>query len=112
MPVAMPTCRKVELMPDAMPARCGSTTPTAAVASGGLTSPMPPPATRKPASSAVQSSPTSSPLIRNSPRPTQNSPPPRNQRIPTRSANLPEIGAIRNESSVTGRKRRPDSSGV
>ena len=38
MPVAMPTWRKVELMPDAMPARRGSTTPTAAVASAGLTS--------------------------------------------------------------------------
>ena len=36
MPVAMPTWRNVELMPDAMPARCGSTTPTAAVASAGL----------------------------------------------------------------------------
>ena len=35
-----------------------------------------------------------------------------NQRMPKRSANLPEIGATRNESSVTGRKRRPDSSGV
>ena len=35
-----------------------------------------------------------------------------NQRMPTRSANLPEIGATMNESSVTGRKRRPDSSGV
>ena len=111
MPVAMPTCRNVELMPDAMPARCGSTTPTAAVASGGLTSPMPPPATRKPASSAVQSSPASRPLISNSPRPTQKRPAPRNQRIPRRSASLPETGAIMNESSVTGRKRRPDSSG-
>ena len=57
MPVAMPTCRNVELMPDAMPARRGSTTPTAAVASAGLTRPMPAPQIRKPASSAVQSSP-------------------------------------------------------
>ena len=37
-PVAMPTCRNVELMPEAMPARCGSTTLIAAVASAGLTS--------------------------------------------------------------------------
>jgi hypothetical protein len=28
MPVAMPTWRKVELMPEAMPACCGGTTPT------------------------------------------------------------------------------------
>ena len=49
MPVAMPTWRKVELMPEAMPARRGSTTPTAAVASAGLTMPMPTPVTMKPA---------------------------------------------------------------
>ena len=57
MPVATPTCRNVELMPDAMPERRGSTTPIAAVASAGFVMPMPPPAIRKPASSAVQSSP-------------------------------------------------------
>ena len=36
MPVAMPTWRKVELMPDAMPACRAGTTPTAVEASGGL----------------------------------------------------------------------------
>ena len=112
MPVAMPTCRNVELMPEAMPARCGSTTPTAAVASAGLTSPMPAPAMRKPARSAVQSSPGWRPRMSSRPIPTHASPPPMNQRMPTRSANLPEIGATMNDSSVTGRKRRPDSSGV
>ena len=54
MPVAMPTWRNVVLMPDAMPLRCGGTTPTAVEASGGLTRPTPTPATRKPGSSAVQ----------------------------------------------------------
>jgi hypothetical protein len=45
MPVAIPTWRKVELMPEAMPACCGGTTPTAAEASGGFTIPAPAPAT-------------------------------------------------------------------
>ena len=48
MPVAMPTWRNVELMPEAMPARRGSTTPTAVDASGGLTRPTPTPATIRP----------------------------------------------------------------
>ena len=43
MPVAMPTWRKVELTPEAMPARSGATTPTAVEASGTLISPMPRP---------------------------------------------------------------------
>ncbi len=53
-PVAMPTWRKVELIPDAIPLRCGGTTPIAAEASDGLTNPMPAPATMNPGSSAVQ----------------------------------------------------------
>ena len=110
MPVAMPTWRKVELMPEAMPARRGSTKPTAAVASAGLTMPMPPPATMKPASSAVQSSPACRPFISSSPPPTSARPPAMNQRTPRRSASLPLIGATKNESRVTGMKRTPDSS--
>ena len=110
MPVAMPTWRKVELMPDAIPAWRGSTTPMAAVASAGLTTPMPPPATRKPASSAVQSSPGSSPSISHRPAPTSARPPAMNQRTPSRSASLPDTGAARNDTIVTGMKRRPDSS--
>ena len=111
-PVAMPTCRNVELMPEAMPERRGSTTPIAAVASAGLTTPMPPPATMKPASSAVQSSPASSPPISSRPAPTSARPPAMNQRTPSRSANLPDTGATTNESSVTGMKRTPDSSAL
>ena len=38
-PVAMPTWRSVELIPDAIPARAGSTTPTAVETSGTLTKP-------------------------------------------------------------------------
>src|SRR5580693_7663853 len=45
MPVAMPTWRNVELMPEAMPACCGGTTPTAVEARGGLTRPTPRPPT-------------------------------------------------------------------
>ena len=48
MPVAMPTWRKVELIPDAIPARWGATTPTAVEASGGFTRPTPAPPTIMP----------------------------------------------------------------
>ena len=44
MPTAVPTWRKVLLIPEAAPARRGSTTPIAAVASGGLMKPIPTPA--------------------------------------------------------------------
>ena len=53
MPVAMPICRKVELMPDAMPDLSGVTTPTAVEASGTLMKPMPMPATTRPGMIAV-----------------------------------------------------------
>ena len=43
-PVAMPTWRKVELIPDAIPLRSSGTTPIAVDASGGLTRPTPAPA--------------------------------------------------------------------
>ena len=33
-----------------------------------------------------------------------------NQRTPNRWESFPDTGAMRNERSVTGRKRRPDSS--
>ena len=56
MPVAIPTWRNVLLMPDAMPARRGSTTLTAIEASGGLTIPMPMPPTMKPGSRSSSSS--------------------------------------------------------
>ena len=54
-PVAIPTWRNVELMPDAMPERAGATTPIAAFAIDGLIMPTPTPATMKPGSSAVHS---------------------------------------------------------
>ena len=111
-PVAMPIWRKVEFTPEAIPARAGSTIPTAAVASAGLVMPIPMPQSRKPGSSAVQSSPASRPLISSSPIPTRLRPPPTNQRTPKRSASLPEMGATMKDRIVTGRKRRPDSSAL
>ena len=48
MPVAMPTWRKVLLMPDPIPAFAAGTTPTAVEAIAGLIMPIPAPATRKP----------------------------------------------------------------
>ena len=55
MPVAMPTWRKVELTPDAIPERSGATTPTAVEASGVLIMPMPMPATISPGIRCVHS---------------------------------------------------------
>ena len=48
MPVAMPTWRNVELMPEAMPERSTVTTPTAVDASGVLIMPTPTPHTIRP----------------------------------------------------------------
>ena len=55
MPVAMPTWRKVLLMPEAMPLRAGGTTPIAVEASGGLTMPMPMPGDARTRGSAPSS---------------------------------------------------------
>ena len=54
MPVAIPTWRKVLLMPEAMPLREWCTTPMAVEASGGLIIPMPAPASTKPGIRVVQ----------------------------------------------------------
>jgi hypothetical protein len=111
MPVAIPTWRKVVLMPEAIPDRCGGTTPTAVDASGGLIRPTPAPATRKPASSAVQSEFTVRPCMRSSPAETSTSPTPISARTGTVLDSRPAIGATKNDISVIGRKRRPASSG-
>jgi hypothetical protein len=63
MPMAVPTWRKVELMPEAMPSCCGGTTPTAVEASGGFTRPTPTPATIIPGMRWVQVEPALSPRI-------------------------------------------------
>ena len=66
MPVAMPTWRKVLLIPEPIPLRARRTTPTAVWASAGLTMPMPTPASMKPGSSAVHSVSVSTARIRRS----------------------------------------------
>jgi hypothetical protein len=76
MPVAMPTCRNVVLMPDAMPLCCGRTTPIAVDASGGLTMPMPVPARMKPASIVVHSESTVTPCMSSRPPATSSRPAP------------------------------------
>ena len=110
-PVAMPTWRKVELIPEPMPARCGGTTLTAVDASGALTSAMPMPATMKPASSAVHSEEADSPRISSRAIATSSMPPPMRARIGTRADSRPASGATTNDSSESGRKRTPAWSG-
>src|ERR1039458_7450028 len=88
-PVAMPTWRKVELIPEAIPARCGCTTPTAVDASGGLTSPMPMPETMRPGMRWVQDEVASRPRISTSPTPMRARPGPINTRIGTREVRCP-----------------------
>ena len=111
MPVAMPTWRKVELIPEPMPARCGGTTLTAVEASGALTSATPTPATMKPSSSAVHSDDADSPRMSSRATPTRAMPPPMRARIGTRADRRPAIGATKNDSSERGRKRTPACSG-
>ena len=109
MPVAMPTCRNVELMPEAMPERRGSTTPMAAVASAGLVRPMPPPATRKPASSAVQSSPGSTPRISSSPMPDERQPA---GQEPAHAEALGELAGDRRDDEREQRDRQEAQAGL
>ena len=93
MPVAIPTWRNVELMPEAMPARSGRTTPTAVEASGGLTSPTPTPETTKPAMRWVQPELPVSPRMSSNPTPTSTSPGPISARTGTWRAEPPRHAA-------------------
>ena len=74
MPMAIPTCRNVSLMPDAIPLCSFGTTDTATSAITGLIRPMPTPEMTKPASSAVHSSVGSRPLMSSRPPPTSTRP--------------------------------------
>ena len=73
-PVAVPTCRKVELMPDAIPDRAGSTTPTAVDASGTLIRPTPAPAIMNPATKWVHDEDAVSPVMSSTPTPVSKKP--------------------------------------
>jgi hypothetical protein len=111
MPVAVPTWRKVELMPEAMPACCGGTTPTAVEASGGLTRPAPTPPKIIPGMRWVQAEPASRPRISSSPIPTMSRPGPMSSRIGTREVSLPatvEVARMPPEMTIS---RRPAPSG-
>ena len=112
MPVAMPTWRNVVLMPDAMPLCCGRTTPIAVEASGGLIRPIPMPDRMKPPSSVVHSESTLTPCISSRPPATSRSPPAMKYRTGTWSLRRPEIAAAKNDSSDSGRNRRPVSNAV
>ncbi len=113
MPVAIPTWRKVLLIPDAIPARAASTTPIATEAIPGLVIPMPIPATIEPASRVVQLVADLDPVHQRSARARPGSArSPMIARAGTRLKQAgPRSGATTNESTVSGRKRRPASSG-
>ena len=111
MPVAMPSCRNVLLIPDAMPARSTRTVETAVEASGALTMPMPIPPTMKPGRRVVQSESIEMPLISHIESATRPRPAPSSSRIGTRVESRPAIGAAKNETMLRGRKRTPVSSG-
>ena len=81
--------RKVVLAPEAMPDRCGATTPTAVEASGGLTIPLPTPATMKPGIKWVQELLPSSPVMSSKPTPVSRRPGPMSQRAGMCSWNAP-----------------------
>ena len=113
-PVAIPTCRNVVLMPDAMPLCWGRTTPIAVDASGGLIRPTPMPATMKPARSAVHSESSATPCMSSSPPATSSRPPAMNQRTGRRSLRRPETAAAGRTTGATAagsgaRRRRPSS---
>ena len=110
-PVAIPTWRKVVLIPEPMPDFSTGTTAIAAWPMPGLVMPMPMPATRKPTSSVVQPESGETPCISSRPTPTVASPTPSRTRIGILFESAPEIGATMKPSTVSGRKRRPASSG-
>ena len=110
MPVAMPTCRKVELAPEAIPAWCGGTTPIAVEASGGFTSPEPNPETMNPGIRCVHDDVPLRPVMRISPMPTTSRPGPTSQRAGTRSLSRPAIVAVTSWARLMTASRSPASS--
>ena len=107
MPVAIPTWRNVLLIPDAIPARRGSTTLTAVAASGAFTIPTATPPTRKPGSSVVQPDDGVTPCIKSRASPTSAIPKPSRKRTGSLAESRPAIGAVTKPSSDSGRKRTP-----
>ena len=109
MPVAMPTWRKVEFTPEAMPARSGRTTPTAVEASGTLISPMPRPATISPGIRCVHSESTVMPRISHSPSAATKKPGAISHLVGTWLVSRPATIAATNDMPERNRKRTPAS---
>ena len=84
--------------------------PIAAAATDGFTIPAPIPMKMPPASRTVQSEPTSTPRLSNSPTPAKASPVAIRKRTGTRSVSRPAIAAAKKEAIVSGKRRKPVSS--
>ena len=108
-PVASPTWRSVRLIPAAIPASSGSTTPTLVETSGTFTNPIPTPAMIMPFSRCVQSDAAVSPRIRMSPVPMPTNPAPIRIRRGTLVVSRPAIPDATKLASVSGRSRTPVS---
>ena len=98
------------LIPDAMPALRGSTTPTAVDARGGFTIPLPSPATTKPGIRWVHEEPAVSPRISSRPMPTSSRPGPISQRTGMRADSRPAGIAVSSEPPVISASRQPHPS--
>ena len=111
-PVAIPTWRKVVLIPEPIPAFSTGTTAIAAWPMPGLVD-ADPDAGEEEARRAAPRRPSRrrAPCISNSPTPTRPRPTPSRTRIGTRLESEPAIGEAMKERTVSGRKRRPASSG-
>ena len=108
-PVAIPTWRSVELIPEAIPARAGSTTPTAVEMRGVDTRPVPMPPTTIPARRCVQSDSGVSPRMSRSPAPVSRKPAPISARRGTCEVRRPAMPAVMKIATVSGRNRMPVS---
>lgn len=106
-PAAIPTWRKVELMPEAMPERRGSTTPTATAASGVLNRPAPTPATISPGTRWVQPEEAEIPRISRRPIPTRMNPGPMESRAGTLELSRPAMPALRKIAPLRTSSRSP-----
>jgi hypothetical protein len=107
MPAASPIWRNVLLIPDAMPARRGCTTPTAVDASGVVTSPTPAPTTINPGSGCVHREPLEMPRISISPVPMRMNPGPTNSRVGTFAVSRPATPAVRKIAPLSASSRTP-----
>ena len=109
MPVAMPTWRKVEFTPEAMPARAGATTPTAVETSGGLIMPTPMPETIRPGIRCVHPESTSMPVTSSSPTPSTRKPGPISHLVGRWSMNRPVTAEATKVAAERKSSRRPVS---